>query len=105
MGEAPKLLVSKASAPAREISHVDLAHEVGPRAVQDLGAVLAAEEVLLDVEMARLDLGSDGPVEKQHALGSGSEETVHGALIQALARTASAAGGAAGLSPRMWQMA
>ena len=48
---------------------MDLADQIGPAFANDLGAVLVAEKIALDIEVARLDLGSHGSVAQQDAVG------------------------------------
>ena len=65
-----------------EIAAMDLAHEVGAALAEDLGAVLVAEKVALDIEIARLHLGAHRAVAEQDAVGEDSREdgpSVHGA--------------------------
>ncbi len=64
----------------REIAAMDRAHQVGPAQVQDLGAVLVAPEIVLDREIAALDLGAHGAVEQQHLVLEGGEEIGHRAV-------------------------
>ena len=56
---------------------MDLADEVGAALAQDLGAVLVAVEIALDVEVARLHLRAHRAVAQQHAVGEIVEEMGH----------------------------
>ena len=60
-----------------EIAHMDVAHEIGAAPVQDLGAVLVAEVILLDVEIGRLHAGAHGAVAQQHVAGEEVEKGAH----------------------------
>ena len=56
---------------------MDLADEIGAALVQDLGAVLLAEIVAIEVEIARLDLGAHCSITEQDSLGEMVEEVAH----------------------------
>ena len=60
-----------------EIAAVDLADQVGAAVADDLGAVFLAEKVALDVEVARLHLGSHGAVAQDDMVGEVVEEMSH----------------------------
>ena len=60
-----------------QVAGVDLAHQVGPRAGEDVGAVLLAEEVALDVEIRRLDARAEAAVAEQHLVLQGFEKRGH----------------------------
>jgi hypothetical protein len=73
-GEPPKLLVSTEAVgldqvrTGREVTFVDVQHDVGPRQVEHLRAVLLAPIVPLDIQVERLDPAAHGAVAEQHAL-------------------------------------
>src|SRR5215813_563282 len=56
---------------------VDLADQIGPAVVEDLGAVLEAEKIALYIEIARLDLRSHRAVAQHDAVGEVVEEMRH----------------------------
>ena len=56
---------------------MDLAHEVGAALVQDLGAVLVALVVAVDVKRTRLHLRAHRAVAQQHPVGEVIEDVGH----------------------------
>src|SRR5512134_2636971 len=100
-----------------EVADVDRAHDVGPRAIEDLGAVLVPEIIALDIEAHRLHAAAHRAVAQQHAIAKCVENGRHVARVrsggirviadQRAAATAAAALSAAetGRMPRMWQIA
>src|SRR6185312_2143620 len=60
-----------------QIAQMDFAHEVWPALTQDLGAVLMAEIVALDIERARLHLRPHGAVAQQDPVGKIVENVWH----------------------------
>ena len=64
-------------AAGREIAAMDFADEVRAAFVEDLGAVLMALEIALDVEIAGLHLRAHRAVAQQHAVGEIVEEMGH----------------------------
>ena len=59
--------------PGRVIASMDVAHEVGSREIQHLGAVLSSPEILLDIERQRLDAAAHPPVAEQNLVAKGVE--------------------------------
>ena len=86
--------------PGAEIAHMDVAHEVGAALVQDLGAVLLAEEILVDVELGRLHARAHGAVAQQHVAGEEVEKGAHPPVSPPASLPAPW-----GLMPRIWLMA
>ena len=62
-----------------EVAAVDFADQVGTALADNLGAVLLAQKIALDVEVARLHLGPDGAVAQHDAVGQIVEKMSHGA--------------------------
>src|SRR5438270_2729161 len=60
-----------------EVAPVDLADQVRPAVVEDLGAVLEPEKVALDVEIARLHLRPHRAVAQHDAVGEVIEKMGH----------------------------
>ena len=60
-----------------EIAAMDLADQIGTALADDLGAVLVAEKIALDVEVARLHLGPHRAVAQHDAIGEVIEEMGH----------------------------
>ena len=60
-----------------QIGEVDLADQVRAAVAQDLGAVLVAEKIALDIEIARLRLGPHRAVAQQHPVGEVVEKMGH----------------------------
>jgi hypothetical protein len=56
---------------------VDLADEVGAALADDLGAVLVAEKVALDIEIAGLNAGAYGTIAEHDAVGEIIEKVSH----------------------------
>ena len=84
-----------------EIAAVDLADQVGAAVAQDLGAVLVAEKVALDVEVARLHLGPHRAVAQQHPVGEVVERWMrHRDHVHRAAKPLSAALRGRGRGPR-----
>ena len=83
-----------------EVTSMDLPDQIGPAFTNDLGAVLVAEKIALDIEVARLDLGSHGSVAQDDAVGEIIEEMrCHSRLLQ------TAAPGFFARTPSRWQIA
>ncbi len=57
--------------PGLQIAAMDLAHDVGPRQVQNLGAILLPPIVLFDIERHRLDTAARAAVAEQNTIGEG----------------------------------
>ena len=57
-----------------EIAAMDVAHQVGARQVQHLGAVLLAPVVALDIERQRLHAAAHAAVGQQHGVAQGIEQ-------------------------------
>ncbi len=60
-----------------EIAAMDLADQIGAALADDLGAILVAEKIALDVEVARLHLGPHRAVAQHDAIGEIVEEMGH----------------------------
>src|SRR3546814_5278519 len=60
-----------------EIAAMDLAHDVGAREVQHLGAVLLVPVVIFDGEVHRLHAAAHGAVAEQNLLGQLVQQTTH----------------------------
>src|SRR6516162_8410776 len=56
---------------------MDLADQIGAAVAEDLGAVLIAHKVALDIEIARLHLGAHRAVAEHDAIGEVVEEMRH----------------------------
>src|SRR6516164_8105627 len=63
---------------------MDLADQIGAAVAEDLGAVLTAHKVALDIEIARLHLGAHRAVAEHDAIGEVVEEMRHEPLSAAL---------------------
>ena len=57
-----------------EMAEMNVAHQVGAALAQDVGEVLLAAIVALDIELQRLHLGAHRAVAEQHALGQDVED-------------------------------
>ncbi len=69
-----------------EIAAVDFAHQVGARQHQNVGAVLAAPVVLLDIQRQRLDAAAHAAVAQQHVVAQGIEQMGTGHRVAFSAR-------------------
>ncbi len=84
-----------------EISSVDLADQIRPALADDFGAVLEAEKVALDVEIAPQHLGPHRAVAEHDAVREIIKEVRHRTAVD----QATAAAGFLARTPSMWQIA
>src|SRR6185437_581857 len=81
-----------------QMRQMDVAHHIGPGLAQDVGDVLMAVEVALDIERARLHLGPHRAIAEKDALGEEVKDMRHDQTAwQATAAVAAR-------TPIMWQM-